>query len=675
MINFQLRALAAAVSLAPAQMALAGETEPAQAALPMSEIVVKGQILDRANTAFSASSFDADTLREQKISQPEQIFDQVPGMSIRDYGLGGVANSFTIRGFGDGGHGGDLGVVIDGVPLNEAMSHADGYVDLNVIVPLEVSDMTVFKGPVSSLYGNYNRGGLVKIDTRKGGQYTNLDLSGGSDGLVDVQGALGLEPGENQELNLALQHYQSDGYRPQSDGRRDTLSGRWGVGLGERTRVALSGRWHDADNDSASYLTEADYRRNPYGINANVQNDGAEKTFATLRGDVSHQLSPSLQLLGFLYGTEQDFTRWFTRPVGGGQWRQREEAYDREVSGAGLSLSGQHTPVGVPLLWIAGLETYREATDYLYSDGLDHRRPVAPPINDRRTELDSVSAFGELRADWHPLLQPSLGLRYDRFDGDCAPLGPETGDNPCSELNDLDNVSPKLGLRSRWASGLEFRASWSEGFALPPGWVKYQPEASNLDPLTFGQLEAGINWAPSETFELDLALFQVDSDGEVRTLDTGVYENYGETERRGLELSVAWQPVPQVSLSAIYGSTDTEVVKNADPNLEGKEVGGVSDYSATVQAGWLFLPEWRVNLIWRAVGGYALNADNSAYADSYDVMDIELDWRLRPGWNLYARVDNLADEEYAPTRFMFGGENLFATGAPRQVRLGVQISL
>lgn len=642
---------------------------------PMSEIVVKGQVMDLAPSAYSSTRFDTETFRELKISRPEQIFDQVPGMSIRDYGLGGIANSITIRGFGDGGHGGDLGVVIDGIPLNEAMSHADGYVDLNVIVPLEVGGMTVFKGPVSSLYGNYNRGGLVKIDTRKGGDYTDLDLSGGSDGLLDVQGALGLEPSGDQELNLAYQHYQSDGFRPQSDTRRDTLSGRWGFALTGDTRLALSGRWHDADSDSASYLTEAGYWQDPYGIDPNVQNDGAEKTFGTLRADLSHELSSSMQLLGFLYGTQQDLTRWFSRPVGGGEWRQREESYDREVSGAGINLSGQHAPGEVPLTWVAGLETYRESTDYLYYDGLDHRQRIGGAINDRRTELDSVSAFAELQADWHPLLQPSLGLRYDRFSGDCEIRGPESGNNPCSELNDLDNWSPKLGLRSLWAENLVFRASWSEGFALPSGWVKYQPEADNLDPVTFRQLEAGLTWTPVAQLELDIAAFRVESDGEIRTVDADVYENYGETERRGIEASLAWQPLPGLSLSAVYGHNDSEVKKNPDPTLVGREVGGVSDYSATLQADWAFLPGWRLNLAWRAVGGYALNAQNTAYADSYEVLDLEVDYRVDPRWNVYARVDNLADEEYAPTRLMFGGESLYATGAPRQLRLGVQMSL
>ena len=47
-------------------------------------------------------------------------------MPVRDFGLGGVANSIITRGFGNGGQGGDLGAVMGGIPLNEAMSHGDG---------------------------------------------------------------------------------------------------------------------------------------------------------------------------------------------------------------------------------------------------------------------------------------------------------------------------------------------------------------------------------------------------------------------------------------------------------------------------------------------------------------------------------------------------------------------
>lgn len=643
---------------------------------PITEIVVKGQVLDGANLAYSTTRFDAASVREFQPAQVQELFDQVPGMSIRNFGLGGVADSITIRGFGGGGHGGDLGVVLDGIPLNEAMSHSDGYVDLNIIVPLEVSNMTVFKGPVSALYGNFNRGGLVRIETRRGGNYTLLDASTGSNSLLDVQGALGVTAGSRHQFNFAGQHYRNDGFRPQSESVRSTLAGGWAMDLGPRTEIGLSARLHTADSDNASYLTEAQYRNDPYGIDPGVQNDGADKDFGTLRADLNFDISDSVRLLSYAYLTEQDFSRWFSRP-GGDTWRQREETYDRDVVGASVSVSGRQKTAGVDLSWVVGAETFSESTYYQYYDDLDNRQRTGPAINDRVTDLDSVSLFAELQADVHPLFMPSIGFRYDDFSGECSLRGTEQSDAPCEALNDLDNLSPKLGFRSQVTNSLEFRASWSEGFALPNGWVKYQSQAANLDPVEFRQIEVGATWSPTARFSIDIAAFELESSGEVRTLAPGEFENYGETERTGIEATVSWLPTDNLSLSAVYGITDTEVVQNDNPDLVGNEVGGISDYSANLIGVWEFRPSWRADLTWRAVGGFPLNSANDVYSDSYETLDVGLTWGAggQRDLRVFARVENVTDEVYAPTAFLIGGAPLYGPGPPRLYRVGLQFGL
>ncbi|MBX3706804.1 MAG: TonB-dependent receptor [Pseudomonadales bacterium] len=640
----------------------------------LEEVVVKGQLINSRNQAFSAERFDAERIRELELVRLTGVLESVSGMSVRQFGLPGVADSITIRGFGGGGHGGDLGVVLDGVPLNEAMSHADGYVDMNVVVPLEIAELTVFKGPVSALYGNYNRGGLLKVDTRSGGEYREIDVSGGSDGLLDVQAAFAARPGPAHQTNLALQHQRSDGYRPRSDSEHSTFAGRWRTALGTDWELALSGRWHEADSNNAGYVTETQYRSDPYGIDPNMQNDGAEKSFATARFDLNYRATDELKLLGFIYGTTQDFSRWFTRPTGA-EWRQREETYDRKVVGAGLSFNGRHDAAGTPLKWVTGVETFRESTRYQYYDGLDNRIRTAPAINDRDSELDSVSAFTELQADWHRLLMPSIGLRYDRFNGRCRPTGPETSTAPCADLNDIDALSPKLGIRSAWHDTLETRVSYAEGFSLPNGWIKYQPEATNLDPVTFRQYELGMTWNPTPRLEIDLAAYRLDSDGEVRTVAPGVFENYGVTERSGVEGQLTWAPLDTLTFTAVFGTADAEIVRNDSPALVGNDVGGVAEYSATMRADWRFLPTWQLNVSWRGVGDFALNDINSAYAEGYELLDLGLVFSRSALWRLYARIENLTDETYSPSQFIIGGTSLYAPGAPRQFRLGLQMDL
>src|SRR5258707_1115313 len=133
MRRFFLGGTLSAIVLAIHGLASADESEPT-----LDNIVVKGEaIRDSRHQPYTVNRFSREEIRIRQISQPEQLFREVPGMEVRGLGYGGVANSMTLRGFSGGGHGGDIGFVIDGIPLNEASSHADGYADLNVVIPLE----------------------------------------------------------------------------------------------------------------------------------------------------------------------------------------------------------------------------------------------------------------------------------------------------------------------------------------------------------------------------------------------------------------------------------------------------------------------------------------------------------------------------------------------------------
>lgn len=639
----------------------------------MGAVEVKGQTVRGAAASYSTSTFDQQEIQDQHISKPEELLRKVPGMNVQDYQLSGVGNAIVMRGFGGGGHGGDVGVVLDGIPLNEAMSHADGYVDFNVIVPLEIDRFTVFKGPVSALYGNFNRAGLIAVETRKHGEYKDVDVSVGSHRTLDAQAALGFALGEGESLNLAAQHARTDGFRPQSDARRSTLAGRWSKQVTPGLEVALSGRLHEADGDSPSYITASQFAADPYGKDPRAMNDGASKHFATLRADVQYALAPEVKWLSFAYTTRQDFTRWFSRPVGGGAWRQREETYDRTVYGAGTSLNGRSTTALTPLNWVAGVETFRESTDYGFYDGLANRVRTAPAGNDRHSRLNSLSAFAEVDAPVHPLFQPSAGLRWDRFTGDCRLNGPETGTDPCGPLAKAQHTSPKLGVRSQVLPGLLLRASWSEGFALPSTFAKYALGADRLDPNIFRQTEIGAQIRPAQGVVLDIAAYRLTSTDEIRTVAPGVYENYGSPRRTGVEASALWSVARSVDLSLTYGSAHSRVTENGSAALVGKQVAGVPRYTATVGAAWRPVADWEGTVTWRRVGRYAVNADNSVNDGGYATWDVGVNYTPpATRYRVYATVANLSGKAYATSASVIGGTQLFAPGAPRTVKLGVQ---
>jgi outer membrane receptor protein involved in Fe transport len=637
-------------------------------------VEIKGQAVRQAGDPYSTTTLDASQIRDAAVSQPEALLRNAPGVEVRGYHLGGVVNVITIRGFSGGAHGGDLGMVIDGIPLNEAMSHADGYADLNVIVPLEIERFDIFRGPVSALYGNFNRGGLIAIESRRGGRYLQADASLASFGTVDVQGAIGTPLGGGQ-FNGAAQVYRSRDYRPDSNFTRGTLSGRWSLDVAPGGTLSLSARAHQGDWKSASYLLQSQFDSgDPYGKDPRVNNDGGSKHFGTARVDYNQTLGASLKLLTFAYGTAQDYSRFFTRPLSASTWSQREETYRRSVGGAGASLNGRSELAGLRLDWVAGAELYRETTNYVFFEGTLARTRVGPAAYDRRYSFNSASAFTEMTLTVAPWLRPTLGLRHDRFTGDCTRRGSETGTDPCDKLNDAHRTTPKLGLRSTIAPGLDLRASSAEGFALPPNVAKYAVGGASLKPTVFRQNEIGfaykLGW-----MQFDLARYRITSSNEVRTVSPGVYENFGRTRRTGTEGSLRLTPLDDLELGIVGNMASTSVLENANPALVGKQVTGVPRHALGVTAAWKPQVGWGANVEWRRVGNSAVDAANTLFYGAFTTVDLGLQFAgLADGrrWRTYAKVENAADRRYASNAFVIGGQTLVAPAPPRSLQLGVQ---
>jgi outer membrane receptor protein involved in Fe transport len=648
---------------------------PAGDTVPLDRIVVKGQALRGANAPFSVDSLALERIRDQRVSHPEELFREVAGMNVRNFGLSGVADTIVLRGFGGGGHGSELGMVIDGIPLNEAMSHADGYADLNVVIPLEIETMNVFKGPVSALYGNYNRSGLIALETRKAGTYGNTDVSVATNDTVDAQLALGLAPAPGQQINLAAQHYRTDGFRPQSAFDRTTLAGRWGATVSPALQFSLSARFYTGDGDSASYLPRPQFERDPYGIDPRVQNDGSEKEYLNLRADGSARLSPELKLLAFAYNTRQTFTRWYTRPVSTTTWAQREEGYEREVWGGGLNLNGQRRLAAGTLNWVGGIETFRESTDYVFADGLNNRRRVAPLIYDRTADLDSTSLFGEVEAPLHAFFKPWFAARHDRFSGSAVRRGPETGTDPLGPLNKTHHTSPKLGVRSDVAPGVQLRASWAEGFALASNFVKYSAGAANVDPNTFRQSEAGAAFRVIRGLRLDVAAYRIVSSGEILQVSPGVFQNFGRTRRTGVEAKAEWRPLEPLLVSAAYGTAASRIERNPSAALVGRKVTGVPDRTGTFGFAWSPRDGWGAGATLRHVGSCAVDATNTLYSPTYTTLDLAVSYRGQfegRRYRAYVSVDNATDRKYATSVSLSNGFQILAPGAPLTPKVGVQ---
>ncbi|MEM9525631.1 MAG: TonB-dependent receptor [Bacteroidota bacterium] len=646
--------------------------------IELNEIYIVGAALDPANRTITVNEIGQDEIQLLNADLPIRIIEQIPGVELSAYSQGGVADQFSIRGFGGAGHEGQAGVQIDGVSLNEAEGHSDGYADLNVLIPLNLESVKVYKGPSSALYGRFAEGGTLALETRKGGNYQDVSLSVGAFNTLNAQFALGKETllkksGRQLYTNLALQLFQSDGYAENSHQLRGNVTGRVGYEISDKTDIALSLRGHSSEWDAAGYISrdqveDRDRRRLQ---DANAEDDGGAKEFYSQRLDINHNFSDNLRMLVFGYAVQQDFTRFakFGFSPGG----QTERFNTRDVYAFGANLNGRSLLGSIDVNWIAGTEYYSESTDRMRWNSSNRVR--GDLFLDRQFDVQTASVFGQAELDISQYLRLSLGLRYDQYFGSFTNSDPDI--NPFNlDMSTLSNLSPKIGVRSTIAEGLDLRASLSQGFTLPNSTLKYEPD-SDLAPSVLWQYELGASYTATSWLSLDVVGWLLNTSNEIfeNPPGSGDFVNIGETSRRGIESEVVITPVEGLRIRGTYAFTDTEIQNNPEESLEGKEITNVPGSIATFDVSYALQNGLGARVLFRDVGSYFSNAINTAGYPGYSVTNLFLFYNFNQQsanqGRLFLEVRNVFDSIYSEVVFGGPGSQILTPAPTRNVMMGV----
>lgn len=631
-----------------------------EASVELRGVVIKGGGFDTRNRTETVSTINLSTIKKLHLTSPLDVLNQVPGVEIGAYNQGGVADAFMLRGFSGGGHEGQAAIEVDGVSLNEGEGNHDGYADMNLIIPLNISKVEVYKGPSSALFGRFGMAGTLAFETRKGGEYQDLSLKAGSFETVDAQIALGktFEMGEKiLKTNFAAQVYRTAGYKENSDFLKGNLNGRIAYDLTENTDIALNLKAYSGQWDATGYIpTEQFYdkdRRNKQALNA--ENDGGSKNFASERIDVNHTFNDNLRLLVFGYAVQQNYQRYmkFGYSPGG----QSENYVSRNLYGTGANLNGQNTLGSVGINWIGGVEYFNEFTDA--EKWSTANRVRSNQRENRSYKLQSFSAFGQAEFDINPYFRPSIGLRYDVYDGRIELRDPNTTheDRP---LNNLYHVSPKFGFRSTLFKDFDFKTNISNGFALPEGAIRYDKN-TDVDPMEIWQYEAGIEYNYSRYLNLSLTGFILDTSKEINETapGSGEFINAGKTQRRGVELGVNAQPVNRLNINGSFAYIKTEITSNQDKTLEGKELNSVPRTVANISVDYTLNSGFGARLNVRDVGKYATGLENFFYYDGYTRADAMFFYNFAKTsahkGQVFVEVNNIFNENYATYVFDNGG--------------------
>ena len=249
-----------------------------------------------ATVGNAVTIVSAEDLRRQQIRNAADALRSLPGVAVSRQGGVGNFTQVRIRG-AEANH---TLVLIDGIVANNT---ADGEFDFSNLPAEEIERIEIIRGPMSSLYGSNAVGGVINIISRRGQGPLTATLATET-GAFATRGAHARLAGGSDKANLSLayQWQQTNGFNvaPRGDerdgSRLSTFSLRAGAKLMENVslEVTLRNSEKRADRDgfgdfSAPVGELAQAFDDASSLTNSVFLGGANLKWETLSGNLSHE--------------------------------------------------------------------------------------------------------------------------------------------------------------------------------------------------------------------------------------------------------------------------------------------------------------------------------------------------------------------------------------------------
>jgi iron complex outermembrane receptor protein len=296
-----------------------------------------------------------------------------------------------------------------------------------------------------------------------------------------------------------------------------------------------------------------------------------------------------------------------------------------------------------------------------------------------------------------------------------------------------NKFNPAIGVTYQISPSLNTYAGWNQGNRTPtpielgcadPANPCSLPNAMAADPfleqVVTRTIEAGIRGTLSSDMQWNAGVFRSVNKDDILFVAAGVgsqgyFTNFGETKREGLELGLSGGAGNRFSWSVDYSfvkatfeseacivsegnSTSGECGGDGILVTPGNKIPGIPEHQFKVSG------DFRVTDNW-SVGGTVLSYsdqyvhgnennkhDENGKVDGYSVLNLTTSYRLGQQWEIFARINNVLDEDYASGGILaensfdangaflanpnaWEDETFYAPGAPRAAWIGIRYSL
>lgn len=569
-------------------------------------VLASGQWTRLDSTGQPITVFTIEDIDALQGADFARLAERIPGVTLSRNGGAGSFTGLRVR----GAEAEQLLVLVDGVRLADPAAPASGF-DIGTLALGSLSRVELLRGANSTIWGSQALGGVLAVESRlvPGAQFAAE--YGAFDSFYTAASA-GVEAGP---VGLALGggYRTSDGFSAaaggtEADGHRQLdLSARATAQLAQYLSAFASARLADARLDLDGF---------PFPAYTLADTDEYQDT-RQVSGQTGLAWNSDYFDLQASY-SQGDTERQNYDPAFGAA-----PGYTTDGTSRMADLRGRFQPVDeVQLRFGAEREWTSFATLY------DARRSTA-----------TSAAYAQAEYNSGPL-HLALGLRRDqhREFGGAWSLGADGA----YEL----------------AEGLRLRASYGEGFKAPSLFQLLSDYGNAaLRPERAQSYDAGLEFAQGALL-LTLTAFRRDTTDQIAYVGcymvaagicagrpNGTYDNLGQTRAQGFEAEAVMELAEGLSLSGVYALIDTEDRTSGSAN-QGNALARRPRHAATISADWQPVEAVSLAADLRVVSRSFDDAANTAALDGYVVATVRGGWDLSAKVQLFARVENLTDEEY-----------------------------
>lgn len=675
------------------------------AAQALSDVVVSASRAEQKimDTAASVNLVSRDQIQEgQAQANLSESLVRVPGLYALNRQNYAQDLQISSRGFGANSTFGARGlrIFVDGIPGTVA----DGQGQISHIDLASADHIEVLRGPFSVLYGNAS-GGVISVFTEKGQPGLQLTpyFETGSYGLRKY----GLKvTGEQDGIHYVLStgKLESTGYRQHSAAMRDNTNAKLGFTLSTGTQVQLVANQVDLSAQDPLGLTAAQLQQNRTQPGNFALAYDTRKTVRQTQGGLvlTHAFDAGNTLVISPYYGERKTQQFLAGSALTGLTPASNGVINLARTFYGLDLHWQQkfTLAGLPLQWVAGLDSNRNNDRRLTANNVaGAAQPSTASNQDLSQYASNLDTYlqAELRLGERDTV--SAGLRHSSTE-----LGSQSNNKqPGTGLSRFRATTGMLSWQHYLRDDTNVYVSYGSGFDTPTlNQLAYTPAALissvantgnfNLQAASTHQIELGLKTELAQGLRGQAALFssKTSNDIVIAASNSGrtAFMNAPRTRRQGFELSLAaelpWQLRSNTALSFLSATVDQAYTSYAaaTPVLiaAGRRLPGVPARSLFTELVWQ-KPDraWEAGVEARLVGNMAASDANTAFAGGYGVLNARVVARQQIGaWQLteFLRVDNLADRSYVGSLIVNQANSQFYEPAPgRNWVMGVKAML